>query len=169
MPPRWILSGFSLPDAHIIRIHIIILYPTTSGQESLTFRLDPLSSDDDITPYMQYGFLQTTSSLLLFTIICFHPALLPSDIASIRHLLPSICFCLSCSLATSSAHFHKVSHHPHVSWPQLNLWPLSLWREGVECSGRRDNGIHREDKVPLRDNRSATHGKLYLRGQFCSV
>jgi len=38
-----------------------------------------------------------------------------------------------------------------------------MWRHAVE---ERDNKDPKGDKVPLGDNRGATHGKLYLRRCF---
>jgi len=58
--------------------------------------------------------------------------------------------------------------HPYYNLSLL-LQFLSLWREGVECSGRRVNGNPKGDNVPLRDNRSDTHGKLYLRDDQLSL
>ena len=30
----------------------------------------------------------------------------------------------------------KLSWHPDVSWPQVNMWSLSLWREDVKWGGK---------------------------------
>src|SRR5882724_4999831 len=41
------------------------------------------------------------------------------------------------------------------------MQPISLWRQNEKQS--RTNEVLKPDKVPLGDNRGATHGKLYLR------
>ena len=62
-------------------------------------------------------------------------SLLPSDNGLLTsNLLPSE---LTYLQATSSADFHKLSHHPCISWYWPNLLSLSLWGEGGEC-GRKE-------------------------------
>ena len=124
---------------------------TTTRQISLAFGQDPLHLDNNVTQYV------TWPSMILGILSSIWNCLLPSV------LLP---YKLTYPWATSSANFHKLSHHPCISWPQPGTWSLSLQREDVEWGGKRDNRKPREDKVPLRDNRSATHGELYLRRSF---
>src|SRR5882724_5535051 len=83
-----------------------VLYHPSSGQVSLAFRQDPLHSYDDVTQYMWHSPLQYIASFLSSITIA---SVQPSDsvqFASVQanHLQ-----------ATSLAHFHKLSHHPHVS------------------------------------------------------
>ena len=109
---------------------------TSSGQVSLIFRQDPLHSDDDITQYMWHSPLWSVASLLSsVTIYLLSFDFLPSE--------------LTYPWAISSAHIHKLSCHPCASQPWPNIWSLSLWREGAECSRRRNNRHPKGDKVPL--------------------
>jgi len=89
------------------------------------------------------------------------------------HLLPACPLLLSKLLsllaAASSDHFHTIGYlpqHHHLS-PVLQF--LSLWREGEDHCGRRENRNLGGDKVPLRKIRGATCGKVYLRDEFVSV
>src|SRR5882724_9958032 len=57
----------------------------------------------------------------------------------------------------------KLGYHPQISQPWPNLWHSLLegrWRNAVEESNNRDP---KGDKVPLREIRGATCGKMYLR------
>jgi len=47
-----------------------------------------------------------------------------------------------------------------LAQPAAFITVEEMWRNAVE---ERDNKDAKGDKVPLRDNRGATHGKLYLR------
>jgi len=57
----------------------------------------------------------------------------------------------------------KLGYQSWISWPQPDLWHLPLWRRMENAVEETDNRGPKGDKVPLRDNRSATCGKLYLR------
>src|SRR5882724_6995646 len=76
---------------------------------------------------------------------CFHPSRPPADKAY-PQLIPV-----------------KLGYHPWISQPWPNLWHLSLWIKCGQCGGRDRQWDPKGDKVPLRDKRSATRGKMYLR------
>ena len=81
------------------------------------------------------------------------------------HLIYLAWLSMICGILTHMA----INHHPCISWPWPNLWSLWLQREDVQCGGRGDNRKTREDKVPLRDNRSATHEKTVFKTWCGSV
>ena len=60
---------------------------------------------------------------------------------------------------TPSADSHEAWLSSTVSWPQTNLWHLSLWRKCGECGGRETIGTLKETRchlesieVPLMEN-----------------
>src|SRR5882724_1767118 len=87
-------------------------------------------------------------------------------------LLPSTYFQLNLlcpSRATHGSHPWLIHISPHLSSlcikrGGLTLRFLSFLKEAMECDGKtRQWRFSMENKVPLRDNRGATGGKLYLR------
>ena len=62
------------------------------------------------------------------------------------------------------------SADPHEAWlsstdlaTSANLWYSSLWRKCGEMHWKTDNRNPKGANGPLKDNRGATHRKLYLR------
>src|SRR5882724_4972164 len=67
-----------------------VLYHPSSGWICHTPRQDPSHSEDDVTQYMQHGFLQpTSSSSLSITVYLCPSSLLPSELTTHRQSIPS--------------------------------------------------------------------------------
>jgi len=107
-----------------------VLYHPSSGWICLAPRQDPLHSDDDISQNMWHGLLQLMASSLSSVTVNLCPIiLLPSG------LLPSKP--TTCGQTHPQLIPMKIGYHPWITWPQADLWHLSLWRKCGECS-RRD-------------------------------
>src|SRR5882724_2238355 len=93
----------------------------------------------------------SSAAVYLHPSILLPSRLLPSELTTCGQIIPSA--------------------DPHEAWlssmdlmtsaqPVVLITVEEMWRNAVEETNNRDP---KEDKVPLRDNRGATHGKLYLR------